>query len=353
MPYDMLKRFVVGVSTRALFELAAENEIFEAHGMTAYAKHQHRNEENILDKGTAFPLIQSLLGLNEYLPEDRTIEVIILSKNDFNTSLRVWNSVKSHKLAITRGSFTGGGKVSDYLRAYNVGLFLSADQSDVQEAFRSGIPAGHVYGTPVGKRKSELAQIRIAFDGDAVIFGDESERINKEQGLEKFMEYERDNARVPMKDGPFAKVLVALTYLQKHLPDEHKGLIRTALITARNSPAHERVIRTLRSRGLRVDEAHFLGGISKNEVLKAFDPHIFFDDQQSHCGRASRLVPTAKVMSTLDTDTTGTNVVIFVPECPLCGCAMSKRTAKKGKTKGRPFWGCGEYPSCRGNISIA
>lgn len=348
MPIDISKRFVIGVSSRALFDLSKENEIFTTKGLEEYARYQRENEEVTLEPGTAFPLVKALLRLNEHLPEDRAIEVIVVSKNDFDTSMRIWNSVVAHELAITRGSFTGGVAVQGYLKAYQVGLFLSADRDDVHSAFEQGIPAGFVYGLPKDYHEQEIEEIRIAFDGDAVLFADESERINQTKGLQHFMDHERENARVPMRDGPFAKLLVAMSYLQKQLPDEHQGRIRTALITARNSPAHERVIHTLRAKKMRVDEAHFLGGISKNDVLKAFGPHIFFDDQLSHCGRASRLVPTAQVMSTLDNSDSSAG-----PPCPICGGPMERRVAGRGKTKGKPFWGCAAFPKCRGNISIS
>ena len=348
MPYDLSKRFVIAVSSRALFDLSKENEIYVQQGIKEYARHQRENEDVILEPGTAFPLVKALLNLNEHLPEDRAIEVIVVSKNDFDTSLRIWNSVASHNLGISRGTFTGGEPAPKYLQAYSVGLFLSADHDDVREAFELGIPAGFVFGVRKGYRHNDVEQIRIAFDGDAVLFADESERIYQERGMDEFQDHERRKARVPMHDGPFAKLLVAMSYLQKHLPPDQEHRIRTALITARNSPAHERVIRTLRAKNMRVDEAHFLGGISKNEVLEAFDPHIFFDDQIGHCGRASRVVPTAKVMSTLDADNP-----TLVPPCPICGRPTERRTATRGATKGKPFWGCGNFPSCRGTISIS
>lgn len=216
-----------------------------------------------------------------------------MSRNSGDTSLRIFNSIKHYELDITRAALTGGASLAPYLQAYKVDLFLSADENDVQSAVDVGVAAGVIYSPP-RQRVEKTDQIRVAFDGDAVLFSDESERIYQEQGLEAFLEHEATNALKPLPEGPFAKLLKSLSALQNEF-ENGTPPIRVALVTARNAPAHERAIRTLRAWNVRVDEAHFLGGVSKSEVLHAFGAHIFFDDQEGHVQSASKLVPAARV----------------------------------------------------------
>lgn len=287
-------KLVVGISSRALFDLEEENEIFETRGLEAYSEYQLLHENDILRPGTAFPLIKALHNLNR---EGRySTEIIIMSKNSADTSLRIFNSIDHYGLTISRAALVGGASISPYLNAFRTDLFLSANEADVQEAVNAGVAAGLICshsGLPIDPDR-EIKQIRIAFDGDAVLFSDEAERIYQKLGLEAFEAHERANAKKPLPEGPFAKLLKTISVIQQEFPKESVP-IRTALVTARNAPAHERVIRTLRAWNVRIDEAFFLGGIQKSEILKSFDANIFFDDQAAHLDPASKLVPAARV----------------------------------------------------------
>ena len=219
-----------------------------------------------------------------------------MSKNSANTSLRIFNSIEQYGLDISRAALVGGGSISPYLGSFKTDLFLSADEKDVQEAINANIAAGIICThdeLPIDPEQ-EIDQIRIAFDGDAVIFSDESEAIYQRDGLAAFAEHERQNAQKPLPEGPFAKFLKILSFVQRQFSEDTMP-IRTALVTARNAPAHERVVRTLRAWDVRIDEAFFLGGIQKSEILKAFGANIFFDDQSVHTEPASKLVPAARV----------------------------------------------------------
>ena len=298
MPYDLSNYLVIGVSSRALFDLSRENEIFENEGLEAYCQYQLEHENDVLEPGTGFALIEAILRINDIEPGVRRTEVVIISRNSADTSLRISNSIDHYRLDITRAAFTGGEPVAKYLNAFEVDLFLSATEEDVQAAVDSSVAAGLIYDGPSRNRTDPLEQIRIAFDGDAVLFSKESEMIYQQQGLEAFIAHEKQNAKQPLPEGPFAKLLKTLSFLQFDLDRKSTGgrpPIRTALVTARNSPAHERVIRTLRTWNVRIDETFFLGGVPKHKILESFSPHIFFDDQHQHCEGASRVVPTARV----------------------------------------------------------
>ncbi|KNZ43143.1 5'-nucleotidase [Acetobacterium bakii] len=286
---------VVGISSRALFDLEEENQIFINEGVEAYTKYQIEHEADILKPGTGFALIKALLKLNTIMSGERKTEIIVMSKNSADTSLRIFNSIKHYNLDITRAALVSGAYLAPYLGAFNTDLFLSANEEDVQEAVNSGVAAGIICTQHLlSENKQEIDQIRIAFDGDAVLFSDASEKIYKSQGIEAFQENEIENARNPLPEGPFAKFLKTLSSLQKEF-DKNQAPIRTALVTARNAPAHERVIRTLRAWDVRIDEAFFLGGMEKRNVLKAFGAHIYFDDQAIHTDAASDCVPSARV----------------------------------------------------------
>lgn len=288
-------KLVVGISSRALFDLEEENKIFETEGLEAYSKYQLEHENDILKPGTAFPLVKALHNLN--CGEKKLTEIIIMSKNSTSTSMRIFNSIKHYGLDITRAALVSGMSIAPYLNAFKTDLFLSASEDDVQEAIDANIAAGIICtnkGLPIDADE-EIKQIRIAFDGDAVIFSDESEKIYKEQGMVAFAEHEEKNAKNPLPEGPFAKLLKTISLVQGQFENPDEIPIRTALVTARNAPAHERVIRTLRAWNVRIDEAFFLGGIPKSEVLKAFGAHIFFDDQTVHTEPASEIVPAARV----------------------------------------------------------
>ncbi len=314
MAYHSDRKMVIGVSSRALFDLTLENEIFEQQGVEAYCRYQIEHEQDILKPGPGFRLIRSLLRLNEYSREGNLVEVIIMSRNSPDSSLRVFNAIAHYGLEITRSVLVSGASLAPYLEAFHTDLFLSAYEDDVQSAIDSGIAAGiictehrvsesqaeHAQRNAKGASREEAVlfggefQIRIAFDGDAVLFTDESEMIFKEKGLNAFEENERMHAREPLAEGPFAQFLKKLSDLQRELGTENCP-IRTALVTSRSAPAHERVIRTMRSWNVRVDEAFFLGGLEKKDVLKAFGAQIFFDDQSVHTSSAAQSVPAARV----------------------------------------------------------
>lgn len=296
MAYNLENRLVVGVSSRALFDLTTENAIFEEQGVSAYCEYQRAHENEVLQPGPGFKLIKALLDINKLKGQEGRVEVIIMSRNSADTSLRVFNSIEHYGLNITRAALASGGSLAPYLTAFKTDLFLSAYEDDVQYAINHGIAAGVIY-TDAGHNYNldeVIKQIHIAFDGDAVLFTDESEMIYQSQGLEAFEENEKKNANNPLPEGPFAKFLKTISDLQKEFPPEEVP-IRTALVTARSAPAHERVIRTLRAWNVRIDEAFFLGGVSKKDVLEAFGAHIFFDDQAVHADPAAEVVPSARV----------------------------------------------------------
>lgn len=290
MPPDLTDTLVIGISSRSLFDLERENTIFENEGLKAYSEFQQDNEARVLEPGTAFPLVEAFLKLNEKLGE-HLVEVVIMSQNNPQTGLRVMNSIDFYNLGITRAAFSGGQPLGPFLEAYSVDLYLSKNLEDVQDAVDHGIASAQLYAPPE-TFNPDADEIRIAFDGDAVLFSEDSEIIYKQQGLDAFLEHEKVFADLPLPEGPFGKVLKTLSKI-KNLSEEK--YVRIALVTARDGPAHERVILTLRSWGVTVDEAYFLGGLSKNNVLKAFNAHIFFDDQDKHAGPASEIVPSARV----------------------------------------------------------
>lgn len=289
MGYSLDKKLVVGISSRALFDLEEENRIFETEGLNAYRKYQKEREHVVLKPGAGFRLCKMLSELE--IAGEKVAEVIVTSRNSADTSLRIFNSIDHYGLEIKRAVLSGGTRIEPYLKTFKTDLFLSANEEDVQDAVNAGIAAGRIF--PSAYVEDGDGIIRIAFDGDAVIFSDESEKIFKEKGLEAFSEHEKENAMNPLSEGPFAPFLKTISYIQKQFKEDVP--IRTALVTARCAPAHERVIRTLDAWDVRVDEAFFLGGLDKANVLEAFGADIFFDDQQIHIDPASQVVPSARV----------------------------------------------------------
>lgn len=286
---------VIGISSRALFDLTKENEIFEREGLESYCRYQVEHEQDILKPGPGFRLVRALLHLNELADNDDLVEVIIMSRNSPDTSLRVFNAIAHYGLDITRSVLVSGASLAPYLSAFHTDLFLSACEEDVQSAIDSGIAAGIICTDQTPQViPMPTSEIRIAFDGDAVLFADESEAIYKQQGLDAFEENERVHAREPLAEGPFAGFLKKLSNLQRKLGTQDCP-VRTALVTSRSAPAHERVIRTMRAWNVRVDEAFFLGGLEKKDFLKAFGAQIFFDDQKIHTQSAAAEVPAARV----------------------------------------------------------
>lgn len=292
MAYDLEDKLVIAISSRALFNLEEENQIYTQKGLEAYYTHQLKHLEKPLPKGSAFRFIQNLLRINQKF-DNKLIEVIILSRNNAATGLRIGRSIEHYSLDIERTGWTAGTPVTRYLGAFKVDLFLSVYTPDVEEAIASNIAAATILPhTPVTDAESDM--VKIAFDGDAVIFGDESERIYQESGLDAFISHERENAKNPLSKGPFFKFLKIISEIQDRFPME-KSPIRTALVTARSFSTHERVLGTLEGWGVRVDEAFFQGGVQKYEVIKAFGADIFFDDQDVHLKHTVKQTPSAKV----------------------------------------------------------
>lgn len=288
----MSDRLVVAISSRALFDLSAEHHLFEAEGLDAYQAFQLANEDSVLQPGIAFVLVQKLLRLNQLKPDTPQVEVILLSRNSGNSGLRIFNSIEHYGLDIARAAFTNGAPPHGYIEPFGAHLFLSAHSKDVRQALDAGYAAASIL--PSQGSASSHPELRIAFDGDAVLFSDEAERVSHEHGLEQFHASERELAHSALSGGPFRNVLSALHRIQAAFPAENSP-IRTALVTARSAPAHKRVILTLREWGVRIDEALFLGGRDKGPFLAAFGADIFFDDQRRNAENASRYVTTGHV----------------------------------------------------------
>lgn len=275
-------KLIIGISSRALFDLDESHEIYKTQGLDSYREYQIDNEDKILNPGKAFPLVKKILNLNNYYEEDR-IEVILLSRNTSDTGLRIRNSIEGHNLDIKRAAFCGGESPHRYVKDFGVHLFLSSSIEDVKLALKSDVAAATIISNHDNDHKN--SQLRIAFDGDAVIFSDESEIIFHKEGLNAFIENEK-NAMGALKAGPFKSFLVELNKIQNDFNLEECP-IRTALVTARSAPSDKRVIKTLREWGVRIDESLFLGGMSKKEFLKSFQADIFFDDQKNNILEAS------------------------------------------------------------------
>jgi 5'-nucleotidase len=296
MPIASLpKPLTVAISSRALFNLEDSHGLFEREGIEAYQAFQREREDEVLAPGIAFPLVRKLLALNAAAPVGvdgggtPRVEVILLSRNSSDTGLRIFNSIQHHGLDIRKATFTSGAPTWPYIKPFGADLFLSANPESVRRALENGVAAATILPAASGSNAVPAAhrdQLRIAFDGDAVIFGDESERVSREQGVEAFGRHERERAHVPLSGGPFRGFLDALHRLQAAFPPGEDAPIRTALVTARSAPAHERVIRTLREWGVRLDEALFLGGREKGPFLEAFGADIFFDDSEHNIASA-------------------------------------------------------------------
>jgi 5'-nucleotidase len=302
MPFRFDDKLVVAVSSRALFDLSDEHAVFERSNEKAYREYQRQHEEVPLNRGVAFAFVQRLLGLNKIAddPDQRLVEVVLLSRNDADTGLRIFNSIAHHELDITRAVFTRGGSKDDYLAQLHAELFLSADPDDVRRAIDAQQPAGLVIeGTQ--QEQSEDAQLRIAFDMDGVLADDAPEQVYQTKGKSAYHRSEAANATKPLNPGPLKGLLERISHIQQiemasmHADGEYTPRLRTAIVTARNAPAHERVITTLREWGVHVDEAMFLGGADKTPFLSAFQPHIFFEDQMPNAASASQIVPSVHI----------------------------------------------------------
>ena len=286
------QKLVVAISSRALFDLDESHEVFESEGKEAFCRYQIEHENEILEPGFGYGLVKKFLTLNKHFPESTLVEIILLSQNSADTGLRIFNSIAAHGLGISRAAFTSGISPYNYIPAFGAHLFLSANANDVSKALTAGFAAATILSS--SSKDNPPGQLRTAFDGDAVLFSDESERIYQESGLDAFTKNEMDEAKKPLAGGPFKNFLAVLHRIQSHF-DHEISPIRTALVTARAAPAHERVVRTLRAWDIRIDEAMFLGGMQKGPFLKAFGADIFFDDQKGHCESAGEHVTAAHV----------------------------------------------------------
>jgi 5'-nucleotidase len=301
MIYPIQRKLVIAVASSALFDLSKSDLVFEEKGEDAYRKFQREKQNVTLNKGVAFPFIRRFLSLNEVFPEEQPVEVVLLSHNDPDTGLRVFNSIRHYGLDITRGAFLSGGSPFRYIPAFNVSLFLSANPDDVREAIDAGFAAGTVLKTKVTDDKNDK-ELRVAFDFDGVIANDEAEVVySLNDSVDDFQAAESRNATIPLEPGPLSDLFKKLSFFQKmerkreaSEPD-YKRVLRTAIVSARNAPAHERMVTTLRKWGVSADETFFLGGISKDRVLEILKPHIYFDDQLSHLESAAGSIPSVHI----------------------------------------------------------
>jgi len=304
MPAASLQnRLVVAISSRALFDFEEENRLFEAGDDAAYMALQWQRLEQPAPPGVAFSLVKKLLAFNRVAPQ---VEVVILSRNDPVSGLRVFRSAKHYELPIQRGVFTRGQSPWRYLKPLGAQLFLSANEADVRSALAAGVPAARVFTSSAQASDAHPDELRMAFDGDAVLFSDESERIYQRDGLAAFQRHEHCQAATPLGAGPFKPLLEALQRLRCHGPEAGMRM-RTALVTARAAPAHERAILTLKNWQVEVDEAMFLGGLPKGAFLREFEPDFFFDDQTGHIENAAPHVPAGHVAAGVTNDAQATH----------------------------------------------
>ena len=306
MTLNLSDTLVIGISATALFDLKHADQVFREKfkqdkdtAIAEYRKYMLERENDVLEDGTGMPLVQALLDLNKYQLEGEAplVEVVVMSRNSPETGIRVLQNIRNRPLRITRHAFTGGESVIDYLEAFDVDLFLTTMIKDAQKVIDGKTCAAAILKNPPNNLKSiPKNQVRIAFDGDAVLFDESSEIVYKAEGLDKFCTAEDKQQNLPMQEGPYAALLKKLSRLQERLPFSIElSPVRISIVTARSAPAEMRVIKTLRHWGVYVDEIFFLGGLEKTKVLKAFQPHIFFDDQDLHLENASKVVPSGKV----------------------------------------------------------
>lgn len=304
MPYDLETRLVIGVASSAMFDLTESDSVFRREGEEQYRKYQEQNLTNPLPKGIAFSFIKRLLSLND-LSEDSTrdplVEVVLLSKNDPDTGLRVMKSIQHYEIGMTRAIFMQGRAPYEYIPALNISLFLSGSKSDVEAALRLKYPAGHVLDSPVVDDENDKG-LRIAFDFDGVLADDESESVmQRTQDLKQFHAHEVRNVLQPHNPGPLQQFLVRVSAIQsaeerrKRTEPRYENRLRVSIVTARNAPSHERALNTLKSWGVMVNDGFFLGGIEKKKVLQILRPHIFFDDQKGHLDGASQVAPSVHI----------------------------------------------------------
>lgn len=302
MAYELETKLVIGVASSALFDLSESDAYFQEHGEDAYRIYQGANIDIRLEPGVAFPFVRRLLALNDLRSSDPPVEVIVLSKNDPNTGLRVMRSIAAHDLPMTRAVFTRGRSPHEYIPAFSMSLFLSANENDVRAAIDAGFPAGQVLPSAMNDDGEDGGALRVAFDFDGVVGDDESEKVFQGTGgLAAFQGHEVEHQGEPVGPGPLKQLLVDLNMIQ-HLERErmkvdngYQPRLQISLVTARNAPAHERAVFTLMSWGVSVDDAFFLGGIEKAKVLKVMKPHLFFDDQTGHLTSAAEYAASVHV----------------------------------------------------------
>jgi 5'-nucleotidase len=302
MAYELGKRLVIGVASSAMFDLIESDTVFRTKGEEEYRTYQSENVDNPLDKGVSFSFIKRLLSLNDLSdnPEsDPLVEVVLLSRNDPDTGLRVMKSIKHHNLPISRAIFMQGKSPYEYIPALSISLFLSGNSSDIKEAIGMGYPAGHVLkSTIVDEDDNDL---RIAFDFDGVLADDESETVMDKTGLSEFHKHETKNVLQPHNPGPLKEFLVKISDIQKleeqkkRDEPEYKNRLRVSIVTARNAPSHERALNTLKGWGVMANDAFFLGGVDKGLILGVLKPHIFFDDQSGHLNSTSSVAPSVHI----------------------------------------------------------
>ncbi|XP_077092771.1 5'-nucleotidase, cytosolic IB a [Siphateles boraxobius] len=287
----------IAVSSRTLFNMVKERKVFEEEGLERYVAHQLELEDQLFTPGVSFPFVKALMNVNARLRElypdsEELFDIVLMTNNHAQVGVRLINSINHYDLNIERFCMTGGESPIGYLKAYMTNLYLSKDSEKVQEAIEEGIAAATMFTCDSENELSDT-QLRVAFDGDAVLFSDESEIIVKEHGLDNFFKHEKEFENKPLAQGPLKCFLEALGKLQRKFYAKDQRIncpIRTYLVTARSAAsAGARVLKTLRSWGLEVDEALFLAGAPKGPILHKIRPHIFFDDQMFHIEGAQEL----------------------------------------------------------------
>jgi 5'-nucleotidase len=297
MAYPIERKLVIGIASSALFDLSESHQIFLDKGPEAYRTYQEENIDAPFKKGVAFPFIRRFLSINKAFPKQTPVEVVLLSRNSPETGLRVFRSIRHYGLDISRAAFVTGRSPYEYVPAFNTSLFLSANEEDVQKAIDANYPAGVVLPSQVYDDELDL-ELRVAFDFDGVIADDEAEAIYKKNNdLNEFQAYEAEKVSIPHQPGPLADLFTKLAFMQKleekqvRLDPSYKKILRIAIVTARNAPAHERVVTTLKTWGVSADETFFLGGMEKSRILTILKPHMFFDDQRSHLQSSAGNIP--------------------------------------------------------------
>ncbi len=301
MPYPIERKLVVAVTSRAVFDMEEANRIFDEQGTEKYREHQMGRLDKPLAPGVAFPFIRRLLRLNELYAEQEPVEVVVLSRSDPASGRRFFRSCQHHKLNITRGAFLSGKSPYPYIQSFNATIFLSANESDVLGAIRTGLPAGLVLPSRATDDGADH-ELRIAFDFDGVLADDEAEAIYREsEDLDLFRQSELKRAAQPHNPGPLKDLFTKIGFFQKLEVKRsreqlgYKPAVRIAIVTARNAPANERVITTLEAWGMSATETFFMGGVEKKRVLEILKPHIFFDDQLTHLAPAAEMIPSVFV----------------------------------------------------------